>query len=413
MRMTEQDKDTSLWGKAADVERQEGSKRQHDVSSNLLTLLLTGAIIAVGFLLPTLLYPHLDRYQGETVLLARPSESTHVFKEPVTLYPWNIYEEERLRALSTADRELLEERGVPAFLVATLRDHGLHMEFDESFYHAQIINAFRYLDPQDSSETGCFILVDADIDEDERADLRCAVDPNGNVISLLLVSTQWDTVRIEMPIGVKGVPPTPESMTAEQTTSESPVVNPSETQEATSAQTQTEAEPTTEAGPPVGTAEAEGAEGAEAEAETAGEAGENAEGDSGAFDAAEPGSAPPAVARPTIEYLPLEEDQYLWSFAYVMAREAKAIEQQELFVAFRQLELTYEYRYGYPFTMLLPVQPAEPEVLPEVEYASLTPTVFATEDYLLSIYDLPNGERLILYLNPTSLRCMGFNLLRF
>jgi hypothetical protein len=62
--------------------------------------------------------------------------------------------------------------------------------------------------------------------------------------------------------------------------------------------------------------------------------------------------------------------------------------------------------------MLLPIQPAEPEELPEITYTALTPTIFATGDYLLYIYDLPDNERLILYLNPDTLHCRGFNLLR-
>ncbi|MDR0350082.1 MAG: hypothetical protein LBH64_00845 [Coriobacteriales bacterium] len=113
------------------------------------------------------------------------------------------------------------------------------------------------------------------------------------------------------------------------------------------------------------------------------------------------------------DHPPLAEDAQLWSFVYATAREARIFDQQGLFLTFRQLELNYEHRYGYPYTALLPLQPTEPEQLDEVEYSSLTPLVVTTRDHLLYIYDLPSGERLILYLDPNSLRCLGFNLQRY
>jgi hypothetical protein len=75
------------------------------------------------------------------------------------------------------------------------------MQLDSSEYQARVINSFAYLDPQDSDEPGCFVLIDADIDSDGQADLRCAVDLEGDIISLLFVSDLWDSVKIEAPIG--------------------------------------------------------------------------------------------------------------------------------------------------------------------------------------------------------------------
>jgi hypothetical protein len=132
-----------------------------------------------------------------------------------------------------------------------------------------------------------------------------------------------------------------------------------------------------------------------------------ANGDAGAQNT-ETQPAPPAV-----EYLPVEEDRQLWSFAYTTAREAWLMDQQGLFFAFRQLELTFESRYGYPFITLLGAAPGASEDLPLIDPVPLTPTPFATADYLLYIYDLPTEERLILYLNPLDRQCMGFNLLRY
>jgi hypothetical protein len=380
----------TLGGTLVAAERQDRAVRGHSLLSNLLTLLFTGIIIVGGFLLPTLLYPYLDPYRDDTVQLARPSEnaiSEHIFEEPVTLYPWNLYEEDRLRSLSSAERELLEARGIPGFIAATLRDHGLQMDLDENSYHTQIINSFRYLEPRDEMEPGCFVLVDADIDADGQADLRCAADPTGNIISLLLVWEQWDSVRIEAPIGVAIAPPANDD-TAGESTTETPNTENTVEGETEGETAETEGESTE--------GETPEAEGTETETE------------------ATPNGTDVATetTQTVIEYRPVEEDRYLWAFSYVISREAKVVNQQELFSAFRQLELNYEYRYGYPFTMLLPVQPAEPEELPEITYTALTPTIFATGDYLLYIYDLPDNERLILYLNPDTLHCRGFNLLR-
>jgi hypothetical protein len=387
--MADEMRKSGAWGKPpAPTDQQSRTERRHGIISNLLTVLFTAVIIAGGVLMPTLLYPYLDFYRNDMVQLARPSESTiseHVFEEPVTLYPWNLYAEERLRSLSSTERDLLEGRGIPGFIVATLRDHGMQIGPDESSYHTQIINSFRYLEPRDDAESGCFVLVDADINADEDGDIRCAVDPSGNIISLLLTSAQWDAVQIEAPIGVAAATPEGEGeVTGENTT---------ETTEGVTGE------------------EGEGEEGADTEgAETTGETPtpEDAEAEGTEDDS----SVETEPVQPLIEFLPAE-DQYLWAFAYATAREARAVNQQDLFFAFRQLELNYERRYGYPFTMLLPLKPSEPEELPEVEYTALTPTFFATGDYLLSIYDLPTGERLVLYLDPNTLHCRGFNLLRF
>jgi hypothetical protein len=383
-------------GPSGTTERQDREVRNHNLFGNLLTLLSTGIIIVGGFLLPTLLYPYLDPYRDDTVQLARPSEgaiSEHIFEEPVTLYPWNLYEEEQLRSLSSAERELLETRGVPSFIAATLRDHGLQMDLDESSYRTQIINSFRYLEPRDESEPGCFVLVDADIDADGQADLRCAADPTGNIISLLLVWEQWDSARIETPIGVATVPPEDNGAPGENTT---------EAQEAENAAEGDNREEDV-------TTEGESTEGESTEGEDA----DTTVAEAGSEDNTQNGTdAAAGTPQTVIEYMPVEEDRYLWAFSYVVSREAKAINQQELFSAFRQLELNYEYRYGYPYTVLLPVQPAEPEELPEITYTALTPTIFVTGDYLLYIYDLSDNERLILYVNPDTLHCRGFNLLR-
>jgi hypothetical protein len=397
-------RDTGSWGKPPlNTDRQDRRERRFGILSNLLTLLATSAIIVGGFLLPTLLYPYLDFYLNETVQLTRPSDDTiaeHVFAEPVPLYPWNLYDANLLRPLTAVERNLFEERGIPEFLVATLRDCGMRMEEDEGNHRAQIINSFQYLDPASDAEVGCFVLYDADIDADGQSDLRCAVDLTGNIISLIFVDEQWDSLRVEAPIGVASA--------------EKPDDN---------GQTMVE----TPNGPDDGSETGEDIEGENTENpdvtgedDTTTTTGENPDENGDPSGNGNPGGDPNANENtngngdpPQPISQPVEQDQYLWSFAYIISREARLINQQSLFSAFRQLELNYDYRYGFPFTRLLPIQPAEPEDLPESELMMLTPTMFTERDYQLHIYDLPDGERLVLYLNPLTLRCMGFNLLRY
>ncbi|MDR1015788.1 MAG: hypothetical protein LBL86_12555 [Coriobacteriales bacterium] len=448
--MPEQEQTRGTQAEGAQVAAKSPSQRRYNLTSNLMTLLVAGVIIAAGFLLPTLLFPYLDLYRDEVIQLVAPPEneiSQHVFEEPVTLYPWNLYEEELLAPLSPADRNVLERRGIPDFLIATLRDHGMQPEPDEDgavpsdeAYRAQILGLFQYLEPRDTAEPGCYVLVDADIDLDGRADIRCATDLEGNLISLLLVSSQWDSVSVEKPIGVAAAPP------AEKEQEHEPVED-TEGGEGTGGTGGAEGGEgtggTEDAGAGAGTADGSGTDGAGADGETR----DPGQGDTETGDAAQTGTegqgtdAVPAngeeagssgrdggasggalatlatlVARDVqsaLDHPPVTEDAHLWSFSYATAREAKVFDQPELFLAFRQLELTYEHRYGYPYTALLPLQPAEAEELPEVEYTALTPVPFATADFLLYIYDLPSGERFILYLDPNTLRCMGFNLLRY
>jgi hypothetical protein len=403
--VAEETRNTGSWGKPpSNIDRQDRRERRFGILSNLLTLLFTGVIIAGGFLLPTLLYPYLDSYLNETVHLVHPSEDTiaeHVFAEPVPLYPWNLYDANLLTPLSIADRNLLEEKGIPEFLVATLRDCGMQTEEDEGSYRTQIINSFNYLDPESDAETGCFVLYDTDINADGQSDLRCAVDLSGNIISLILLDDQWDSLRIQAPIGVAIAEEPDDTLT----TGELPT------------------------GPDDGTGEGQGTEGTATEGqETEGPGtGDPSAGDpsAGGPNAGDPNAGeddnnqnmiedPNANGGPSqLINLPIEDDQSLWSFAYTISREARLINQQSLFSAFRQLELNYDYRYGYPFTTLLPIKPAEPEDLPESEPAMLIPTALTARDYRLYIYDLHDGKRLVLYLNPSTLRCMGFNLLRY
>lgn len=359
-------------------EKQEQREHHYGLRSNLLTLLFSAIIILGGFLLPTLLYPYLDMYQGETVQLEPPSDSAlakRVFEDPVTIYPWDIYDELRLQELTLSEAELLSSKGIPEFLLATLRDHGWQTEENYYSYRENIVRSFQYLDPITGEDPGCFVLVNADIDTNGQADLTCAVDQQGNIISLLFLGDGLDSMQIDAPIGQ----PIAEPLT------DDPEGDPAATEENNNPADNDDALPAQN------TSDQSNPETTDPEAEPGG-VGPNQE---------------------VFDHLPIDEEQNLWEFSYAISREAYVINQLALYNAFRQLELNYENRYGFAYTDLFPVQSEEPEELPEVNYSALTALPFATSDSLLYIYNLSEEERLILYLDPSTLHCKGFNLQRY
>jgi hypothetical protein len=356
--------------------------------SNLLTLFFAGLIILSGFLLPTLFFPSIDVQQGEIFRLDPPPDTTlakRVFEDPVSLYPWNVYDEQRLRPLTASEEDLLISRGIPDFLLATLRDYGWKAEEDLSSYRNAVTGSFRYLDPSSSMEQGCFVLVDADIDLDGQKDLTCAVDQQGNVIEVLFLGDDWDPIQIDAPVGQPITAPiTPDEGEADGTVESDGTDDPTALlfgQEEGDAPSEGDTPPSQNPGDPN-----------------------------------KQGVGPTGGVGPNQEDLshrPIDEERNLWSFAYVISREAHVINQQSLYFAFRQLELNYENRYGYAYTALFPIPSEEIEELPAVEYVTLTAIDFVAQDSILYIYNLSSDERLILYLDPTTMHCKGFNLLRY
>jgi len=381
----------SRWGKPPDRTKADRRERRFGILGNIVTLLLTCAIIVGGFMLPTLLYPYLDLYNYELVQLSDPPSTTYIYPEPVVLYPWNLYDEQHLHPLSSSQRDFLLNRGCPQLLVSYMRDHGMEITAAESLYYSRIVNAFYFLEPLADNAPGCYVLVNMDLNEDGILDFNCAVDQQGALISFILLSDMWDNITIESPIGMP-LPP----------------------------QENENKDETTAIGAEVPDAEAANQNaGTDFSAQGTGqdEALNNDQNGTVVANATvvnDPNSSSEnaVVPKPAIEHPPTPEDVNIWSFAYVISREALLIDQRALFYAFRQIELIYESRYSYSFTMLLPVQLVEKEQLPEVDYVPLNPILFRSDQYLLYIYNLPTGERLVLYLNPKNLVCMGFSLLR-
>jgi len=400
--MINSEKTPSLWdiqserNKAEHQERQERQERRFDVFSNIVTLLLTCAIIISGFMLPTLLYPHLYLYHDDMVQLPEPVSGPSIFTDPPTLHPWTLYDEESLQPLGPAGREFLETRGIPQWLLAVMQDCGMKTTEDDSFYHALIIDSFSYLDLPDSTESGYYFLVDLDLSGDGIPDLRCAVDSHGNLVSFILGSNYWDSTALKSPIGL------PLPVTENNTAGGNPAASPGTDDPNIGDGTQAGANPENQV-PNQGNAENGAEQGTDP---NSGVGGNTAVVDNPAD---KPGNTPDT--NQTSKQPPTPDDLNIWSFSYVISREALLIEQRALFDVFRQLEFVFETRYGYPYTKLLPIQSTEEEDLPDIEYVSLVPNTLKYDQYILYIYYLPTGETLVLYLLPTSLKCMGFNLL--
>ncbi|MDR1713332.1 MAG: hypothetical protein LBR39_04170 [Coriobacteriales bacterium] len=409
------------------------ASRRRDLLSNLATLLLTLVIISGGLLIPSLFYPQLDTYRNQTVMLAStdsPDTSAHIFKEPVVLYPWNLYDANPHRSLTSSQQDLLNSNGIPDFLLAALRDRGMPMPDDLGYYRLTIINGFQFLEVEADARQNCLVLVDADVDADGTADLNCAVDMSGNIISLLFLTDAWGSVNLQ---AVSQYITAPAGGASGASATESEGSGPSA------------------AGDGQGDEQVDGTTPDSGAGDEAAATGGDGGGDGGEGNNAEQGAETlnPADILSLNEPLPVDEDLQIWSFAYATSMEATAFDQRILANCFAQLDASYAARYGYAFQQLLP-QPAavegeqgeqseqgeqeatadaqaaggdveagsdallEPDgsgSVPTAEPVVLTPTVFATEDFLLYIYDLPSGVRLVLYLDPNNLHCLGFNLL--
>jgi len=428
-------KSGELWDESATQKGTQGTreKRRRDIVSNLLTLALALLIVAGGFTFPTLMFPRIDRYRGETVLLGGEIGNmaiTRVFAEPVSLYPWNIYQADRCRPLDSTERLLLQDNAVPDFLLDALRHRGMVIEENSEAFRLEILNQFSFLNGSDTNEQSCLVLVEIDIDANGSPDFNCAVDLDGNIISLLFTNNAYASVDPTTllppdiagdeelaPDGAGDVDSDPGALgnaDATEGVAGEPVES-SAIEEPDSANAGID--PATDVDPTAGTEETPseaGKQPTDREDTDAPNNGQQAGNISGALPGAE--IQPPAA---TFEIIPvIEEDRQIWSFAFATTKEAEVHDQAVLFGAFSLLNASYDYRYGQPFESLIPGYPAQTEnegahaeVTADDASSQLAPTVFATETFNLYIYNLPNGMRLILYVLPESSQCVGFSLL--
>ncbi|MCL2529253.1 MAG: hypothetical protein FWE41_02855 [Coriobacteriia bacterium] len=376
--MADSTKNKGLFNKPAGTKKQDIRAARLNARSGFVTVLLTAVIIAGGFMLPTMMYPFLDSFSGRLVLLTNPTDdmvTNHIFDEPVTLYPWNVYDESLIRSLVGHEISILEDSGVADFLLRNLEHRGMQLGDDPDHYLQRILDGFRYLEPFDTAEPACFVLVDADIDLDGDPDVRCAVDLSGEIISLLFISENWSELELSEPIRT----------TEEDDEGEGDA---SKTDEATETSNGNEAD------------EADEADSADTpDGPSNDNPSDNTVGGNGAIQTPD-----------TFPTRPVQEEESLWLFSYVVSREALLVGQNSVFFAFRQLDLSYELRFGYPFIKLIVPPTDYEETLPEVELMPLATDELPTGIYLLKIYDFFDGTRLILYINPITQNCDGYNL---
>ena len=383
----------SLWGNPASSDKADSKQARRNIQSGIITLLLTAVIITGGLGLPTMLNPLLDTYSNRLVPLdgSAVDMTGHLFDELVALYPWDIYDETPARTLTSYEMLTLEQSGIADLLLNIMELRGIQLEGDLSDQQERILSEFRCLEPTDASQIGCFVLVDSDIDMDGLPDVRAAVDFSGKIISMLFFSDTWPALALSDPIIVV----TDDSQELLDDDDKIDEITGAEGTDVLAANgdgtaTNTGAATGIDAGPEAGV-EA----GAEAGLETGLEAG-------GVGDITSPATQ--------VDYRPLQEEESIWLFSYVMSRQALNVGQMDVFSTFRQLELSHEARFGYPFINLIVPDTGIEENLPDIELLDFSTDDLTTGSYLLRVFDFSNRTRLVLYINPGTQACDGFNL---
>ncbi|HBT95794.1 MAG TPA: hypothetical protein DEB24_06825, partial [Coriobacteriia bacterium] len=327
------------WGKPAKNEKSDSRESTQRLIGGILTLFLTIVIIASGFLIPTIAAPYIDSYNDHYVQLPEPTDSTTLTpipREPVTLTPWNIYDVSRLRQLNEEEQTKLDASGSIDFLIAVMRDHGMQFAQEERYYRGKILSDFRCLEPHVQGGPRFFILYSEDLNEDGAADVRCAVDYDGKIIWLLLLSAEWNTVILTEPIDVTGG-----TSGAGATGGVEVGGDPGATGNDTGT---------------TGTAGANQGAGDTENAESTGMGADTGTGTNQGAGTQTPGSS--SLMQPN------SNDGWIWAFSYATSREAYLFSQTDVFNAFRQLDFYYEGVYGVGFNSLIPGASSEPEVLP-------------------------------------------------
>lgn len=349
------------------AETKSTSEIRRNYLSTALTILLAAAIIVAGFVTPSMLYSVIDTDRGTLTRLADPDSedvSLHVFDEPVSLYPWNLYSFENTSDLSYSDRNFLYEHNVPQMLITAMTVYGMDVNLLQSpteqtsaeYVAELIVDAFSFLLTDAENYQGCYVIYALDINSDGTPDLRCAVDQSGVIISMIFLSPPW----------------VPSADAVGQ--------NPEATGEGGAAPT--------DATPPAGGVAAP---------DNASPEGETTTPPDGTTMASE--EYPHyALVLDGLERAPVGEELALWSFTHLIALSAAENGQVLLGEAATTLDTGFTERY------------ANSESASKSQGYSPTPTVFATEEYALYIYDLPTGVRFILYYDTEESRCVGFNL---
>lgn len=346
------------------AEAQTKAQKRRARLNMILTIVLSLAIVSAGFAAPSVYYAVSDSERGNITVLPESNNSTstlHVFDEPVSLYPWNLDGTNTTSSLSYTERNFLYDHNIPQFLITVMTVYGMNIELLEpssgqvpfDYVSNLLVDSFSYLHTNSEDNQGCYVISSLDVNGDGTSDLRCAVDQNGVIISLLFLSDPWVAEPALDDTGEAEIPPPAQ--------------------------------------------EGDGTEGVVTDPAVEGEPGADVE--DGSY----------ALNLEGVVRAPSGEERALWSFAHLIALAAAETGQNQLGAAAGLLDTGFSQQYFNPNTSNQNGG-GKPDAEPAEEIYEPNAIPFTTEEYELSIYDLPNDVRFILYYNPNNSRCVGFNL---
>ncbi|MCL2883457.1 MAG: hypothetical protein FWF30_03185 [Coriobacteriia bacterium] len=410
---------------------------------NILTLLLAAVIIAAGVVLPPLIYPLMDQYSNKITQLQASDTASVVFQEPVSLYPWNVYDESRTRELYPSEVNTIIESKVPDFLLGFLLARGVDIDSNTDFRES-LLSSFRYLSVSGDRAEDCYVL-EMDLNGDGVPDLSCATDLNGNVISTIVLTDDYQTIQVALPASVS-----PDQAAGDTGAGAGAAANPATdadaagTADAAGAGAAANPGTVTDAAGDTGTGAADSADataGADTEttaADAANAAGTtDADADAGATVATDAGTDASAadtadaadtnanaqapsdnadtliVSVPDASQAPVNENLNLWAFVYTTQKEAENLASPALADSFTQVDDYFQAQYGYVFTNYLRFVyglPQSSESVSADTNSNLRLLVLNNSQYQFNIYNLPSSQRVILYLNPQTRACVGFTI---
>jgi hypothetical protein len=400
------------------------------IINNILTVLLAALIVLAGFASPNLLYPVLDPYHDDIVTLSSdtgPMLELHVFDEPVSLYPWNLYDPASVRTITSVERDMLRLRNVPHFLLQVAEGFGLDIKWDDlSQLESYIANSFVYMNTDAQNESGCYLLPELDINNDGIIDLRCAADVDGNIISMAALTQVWPTAEPETSMEIWDFTNFLASISAEdgQTKIQGAATviddgyaarygheyqRPTPKQAATDQDNQNSDTPADGEAPQSNTTNPE--DGTASDNLTQLEADSNSaqpptsDATAQAVDKPET-SATDSVPAPADANAPAGVTTNTNAPEIAVQADSGAQEQTDAQSQADAQEQSSVSAQSAQSAVAASSQSTSADTVP----FALTPIIFASEDYLYYIYDLANGTRFILYLDPATSHCRGFNL---
>ncbi|MCL2632115.1 MAG: hypothetical protein FWD45_03375 [Coriobacteriia bacterium] len=348
---------------------------------NLITILLTVAILTAGVVLPNLIYPMLDPYMEQIAILESSSEGDTgvIFSGPPPLYPMNLYDAENARPLSYDEQQYLRYIGITGFLLDMMQGRGMPIEGFDVEYSDRLLASFEYMETASESDLPFYVINGCDIDGDGQEDLQCAVSLRGVLIYCLILDDQWAKVVLTNEADAGDINPN----------------DPGENEV-----------------PDDGTGVADNTADTPGNADQGDEANQTGEtGEEGILDGSDQQTTPPWL----IERMPTDDHYAIWSVSFFIMQETEGSSQTYLARSFDRIDQYFRYTYRYSFQALLAAQTGvspKPEDMELSSNMNLNPQTYTYAydryNYVLYVYDLEDNTRIIFYIAANSNDCMGF-----